>query len=157
MNKGLRGLKSLKGFTLTELLVVIAIIGILATIVTVSYVGYKKRARDAERISDLTQVAAALELYKADEHQYPSVSGASDISDIARFDSLISNLVTNNYLENRIDNIDISSTFRKGYTLLSGGAGYYLRFTPEVLKNVTWSGKYYIKNGSECSSSCTSM
>ena len=55
--------KGQKGFTLIELLVVIAIIGILATIVLVSLNTARSKARDVRRISDLRQLALALEMY----------------------------------------------------------------------------------------------
>lgn len=52
-----------KGFTLIELLVVIAIIGILSSVVLASLSAARMKARDAKRISDLGQIATALELY----------------------------------------------------------------------------------------------
>ena len=59
------------GFTLVELLVVIAISGILAS---ASYIGIqevRKTIRDNKRRADLNEVARALELFKADQGQYP--------------------------------------------------------------------------------------
>lgn len=62
--------KSSKGFTLVELLVVIAIIGILATLATVSLNSARSKARDAKRISDLKQMATAMELWNTDNNTY---------------------------------------------------------------------------------------
>lgn len=63
------------GFTLIELLTVIAIIGILATFLTANFVGVRQRARDSQRKSDLKEIQAALELYRADEGGYAPTSG----------------------------------------------------------------------------------
>jgi len=59
-----------KGFTLIELLVVIAIIGILATLLMSNFIGIRQRARDGKRKSDLSQIQAALEQYRADNGSY---------------------------------------------------------------------------------------
>jgi prepilin-type N-terminal cleavage/methylation domain-containing protein len=52
-----------KGFTLIELLVVVAIIGILSSITMASLNSARAKARDARRMSDLSQVRSALYLY----------------------------------------------------------------------------------------------
>ena len=59
-----------KAFTLVELLVVISIIGVLSSVVFASLGNTKIKARDAERKSDLKQIATALELYYADHGTY---------------------------------------------------------------------------------------
>ncbi|WKZ24506.1 MAG: prepilin-type N-terminal cleavage/methylation domain-containing protein [Patescibacteria group bacterium] len=61
-----------KAFTLIELLVVIAIIGILSTLVVLALGNSRTSARDAKRLNDLKAMANALELYYANNNQYPA-------------------------------------------------------------------------------------
>jgi prepilin-type N-terminal cleavage/methylation domain-containing protein len=63
---------SSKGFTLIELIVVMAIIAVLAGMSLFALPGARSSARDGRRQGDLQQIAAALEIYKADFDQYPS-------------------------------------------------------------------------------------
>ena len=59
------------GFTLIELLVVISIIGILTTLVAANLNSARSRARDAQRKSDLKNIATALRLYYNDNGRFP--------------------------------------------------------------------------------------
>lgn len=59
------------GFTLIELLAVVAIIGILAALAAVSIANATKRARDAQRQRDVSNLKLALELYAQDNGTYP--------------------------------------------------------------------------------------
>lgn len=65
---------SIKAFTLVELMVVMAIIGILATLIVGGFRSSQLRGRDAQRKSDLKQLANALELFWADYGKYPAAS-----------------------------------------------------------------------------------
>lgn len=65
---------SSKGFTLIELLVVIAIIGLLASTVFTSLGSARAKARDARRMSDMNEIAKALDLYYAQNGSYPVVA-----------------------------------------------------------------------------------
>lgn len=61
-------------FTLVELLVVMAIIGVLVTLVAASFRSAQLRGRDAERKSDLRNIANSLELFLSDHGKYPADS-----------------------------------------------------------------------------------
>lgn len=58
------------GFSVAELIIVVTVIGILASIVLVLWPGYQQRTRDAERKSDLSQIAAALNAYAQQKNDY---------------------------------------------------------------------------------------
>jgi prepilin-type N-terminal cleavage/methylation domain-containing protein len=74
MKKLIRNKTSQSGFTLIELLVVIAIIGLLASVVLLSLNSARAKSRDAKRLSDVRQIASAMELYFNDANTYPSAS-----------------------------------------------------------------------------------
>lgn len=63
-----------KAFTLIELLIVMAILGILATIGIGGLRTSQMRSRDAQRKSDVKQLAGALELYYSDHGRYPGAT-----------------------------------------------------------------------------------
>lgn len=66
------------GFTLVELLIVVAIIAILVSVGAVSYSTAQRNARNADRASELTKLAVALEEYFADHGSYiPTGHGGS--------------------------------------------------------------------------------
>lgn len=63
---------TIQGFTLLEMLAVIAIIGILSSIVLANNSGARAKGRDAERITEVSQIALAAELFYNACRQYPS-------------------------------------------------------------------------------------
>lgn len=68
---------SAKGFTLVELLIAISLIGILTGVLlaVLNPRGIQAKARDSQRISDLSKVKVALENYFADNRSYPIAGG----------------------------------------------------------------------------------
>lgn len=68
-----------QGFTLIELLIVIAIIAILAIIVvlTINPARIMEKSRDSQRMSDLTSLATAINLYLADNHDFAGLGGVT--------------------------------------------------------------------------------
>ncbi len=60
-----------KGFTIVELLIVIVVIAILATISIVAYSGIQTRARNATNIDTVRKYYKALQLYAAENGEYP--------------------------------------------------------------------------------------
>ncbi|MEI6304599.1 MAG: prepilin-type N-terminal cleavage/methylation domain-containing protein [Candidatus Taylorbacteria bacterium] len=77
MNKSIKLFRprSIRGFTLIEMLVVIAIIGILTGIIVTNLSGAKGKARDAKRVSDLSHIQLALQLYFDRCGRYPEPDG----------------------------------------------------------------------------------
>lgn len=70
-------LRASAGFTLIELIVVISLIAILSTtlIVIINPKFQIQRANDSKRKTDIKQIQAALELYRADNGSYPVPGG----------------------------------------------------------------------------------
>lgn len=67
-----RSRKKASGFTIVELLIVIVIIAILSTLVVMAYNGITEKANQSRRISDISSVRKALELYRQEVGYYPA-------------------------------------------------------------------------------------
>lgn len=61
-----------KGFTLIEIMVVVVILGVLAALVAPNMLGRTGDARIIAAKSDINSIGNALDLYKLDNHNYPS-------------------------------------------------------------------------------------
>lgn len=65
------------GFTLIELLVVIAIISLLANLGYAALSNARRKSRDAQRVSNIKSIQAALEMYLSDHGFYPIRAGSA--------------------------------------------------------------------------------
>lgn len=151
-------MRNKKGFTLIELLVVIAVIGLLSTIVMVSLNTARMKARDARRLSDLKQIANALEMFYDATGSYPPDACNPDASNADINCNQTSNWwnaigLSKTYLGHNISEFiklpvdpKNDSTYYYQYephcTLGDTKQGYWIRAFLE--KSKSW---YYIKNG----------
>ena len=60
------------GFTLIELMVVVVILGILAVVVVPRVMDRPEQARRVAVKNDIQAIESALDMYKLDNHQYPT-------------------------------------------------------------------------------------
>lgn len=63
-----------KGFTLIELLVAISIIAVLSAILLPNFMGVREKAKDSQKIQDLSAVKNALRMYYNDNNSYPDTA-----------------------------------------------------------------------------------
>ncbi len=65
------------GFTVLEVLIVLAVFGLLATLAVLSLNSARARVRDAQRLSDVSTLSAALSRYWLEKATYPASGGVS--------------------------------------------------------------------------------
>lgn len=66
------------GFTLIEVMVVVVILGILAAVIVPNVIGKDEQARITTTKSSLASIANALEMYRLDNHKYPTTQEGLD-------------------------------------------------------------------------------
>lgn len=72
------------GFTIVELLIVIVVIGILAALVVTTFSGVQRKARNAERQSDINAIHTQLEAYFNEKNEYPTLAQINDAAGTVR-------------------------------------------------------------------------
>jgi general secretion pathway protein G len=106
------------GFTLIELMIVIAVLGILAGIAIPKFSGVQDKAEIAAAKSELKSIQTGLEMYYAENNEYPTTS-LSAISEYVQIDNIdnygVDTLKSDEYI--------IKSKSMGGYTvtLTTGG------------------------------------
>ncbi len=119
-------MKANKGFTLIELLVVIAIIGILSSVVLASLNSARVKGRDAKRVSDMSQLKLALELYFDSNRTYPVGSGTSTLN--------------TGLVPDFIQILPIDPLASQGYDYTGTATSYVLMATLEDSNHVAYTG-----------------
>ncbi len=71
-------MKKQKGFTLLEIMVVVVIMGLLASVVATNVMGSKEEASIQKAQIDIKSLDEALEMYKLDNHKYPTTEQGLD-------------------------------------------------------------------------------
>ncbi|MHC8316580.1 type II secretion system major pseudopilin GspG [Pseudomonas sp. LB3P31] len=66
------GSRAQRGFTLIEIMVVVVIIGVLGAIVVPQFMSRPDQAKVTAAKIDIQAIATALEMYRLDNHHYPS-------------------------------------------------------------------------------------
>lgn len=117
-----------RGFTVLELLVVVAIIGILAAVTLALLSDTRARSRDAKRLSDMREIEKAINLYYAENGNFPveeteiTITGEDDLSGVLEGASLISEVPA--------DPLHDSYTYR--YQSFNSGSDFTLTFCLET-------------------------
>lgn len=83
-------MKHQRGFTLLEMMVVVAIIAILAAILIPNFTHARAQAATSACMSNIKNIATAMELYYTDYQQYPSVT-KSPVQSITNFSTYMGN------------------------------------------------------------------
>lgn len=138
-------LSGTSGFSFIELLVVIAIIAVLSTIGMVSYQSVAKSGRDGKRKGDLSQIRAAMELYRSQNGFYPASGGGTNAT------TAINTLKNAAYLSEPVPADPKASTPYQYNTTGNPVSSYYLCATVEgsnsgnssSTTSITGSGTYY--------------
>lgn len=89
-----------RGFTLIEVMVVIVIIGVLAALIVPKVMSRPDEARATAARTDIASIKQALNLYKLDNHRYPSTEqGLSALVKKPTVSPIPENWKGNGYLE----------------------------------------------------------
>jgi prepilin-type N-terminal cleavage/methylation domain-containing protein len=114
------------GFTLVELLVVVSIIGLLSGMVVISIKNVKAKARDSQRLSDMSTIVTALNMYHNDNNAYPIFDGYITNADV------LSTALKNAKALTSVPKDPLDSGTYRYYYQSSDGRDFYLEYYLET-------------------------
>lgn len=94
MNRMRNVFKSKEGFTLIELMVVLAVLGILAAVAVPRFSDMTGKANLVKAKNELKQVQTALELYYAENNEYPKTDAKDAAFEVIIGEYLVSSDIT---------------------------------------------------------------
>lgn len=135
------------GFSLLEGLIVLAMIGLLAAFAAVSLNSARARTRDAQRLSNMSTVRSALQLYWLEKATYPASEGMM-IGQAATK----SEVLTSNGFQSRAEAsgnsflplVPTGPSVNEFYAYKGGPNGYSIRFKTESDTEFGKANIYYL-------------
>lgn len=127
---------SKKGFTLLELLIAISLMGIMTAVLfsVINARGIQQKTRDSQRVSDMSKMRTALELFYSDNRGYPVTSGWVSITAVPGLaPDYINALPTD---PKSFGTVCTNSEWR-GYAYRSDGAVYVLATNMELTSSAS--------------------
>lgn len=118
--------RSRNAFTIIELIVVVSVLAILAGALIPRVTSHLAESRDAQRVSDIRAIQAAIERFHADEKRYPDARPSSSYGgwDVTNDGDFIPELVERGYLPRPVhDPLDDARYFYSYYLYDEGTAG----------------------------------
>ena len=117
-----------KGFTILELLISVAIIAMLSAIILVGISSMRERSRDARRMSDVSEIQKALNLYFTNHNTFPVFPTEITITG----DDLFSVALEGERLITAVPSDPIPTFGSYKYQSNSTGTDFYLNFCLET-------------------------
>lgn len=135
-----------RGFTVLEILIVIAVFGLLATLAVLSLNSARARARDAQRISDISVLRNAFSQYYLERSNYPASGGVSlgqpgTKTDVFGYGGFSSAQEANGVIY--LNRVPTGPTVNEYYRYHGGANGYSLRFQTETDTLLGKANVYY--------------
>mgnify|MGYP003393650755 CR=1 FL=1 len=127
-----------RGFTLYEVVFVVAIIGLLFSVVIGNIQEGRKKARDAQRISDLAQIQLSLRMYRDSNSSGNPIYASGDlVGDAVGFDADIASFVAGT-IRDPLNQNEFRYYYDSEYTCDDGDHVVLVALTLEQERSKNW-------------------